>query len=80
MDQIVTKVTDGGRIVIPASVRRQLDIEVGDEVVLLVKDKEALLLSRAEALRRAQEIVARAVPRGRRLVDELLHERRQEAR
>lgn len=78
MDQIVARVTEGGRIVIPASVRKQLNLSVGDEVVMLVRDREIVLLSRAEALRRAQAIVARRVPRERRLVEELLEERRLE--
>lgn len=76
MDQIVARVTEGGRIVIPASVRRQLNLSMGDEVVMLVKDSEVTLLSRAEALRRAQAIVASRVPRERSLVEELLAERR----
>lgn len=43
---------------------------------MLVKDSEVTLLSRAEALRRAQAIVASRVPRERSLVEELLAERR----
>ncbi len=74
----MARVTEGGRIVIPASVRKQLNLSVGDEVVMLVRDREIVLLSRAEALRRAQAIVARRVPRERRLVEELLEERRLE--
>lgn len=49
MEQITTKVTEGGRIVIPALARRHLNLSVGDEVVLILGEGEATLLSRAEA-------------------------------
>lgn len=72
-----TKLTDGGRIVIPAEYRRALHLDVGDEVVLSLENDEIRILSRREALRRAQEIVSRYITRP--LVDELIAERRQEA-
>lgn len=72
-----TKLTDGGRIVIPAEYRRALHLDVGDEVVLSLENDEIRILSRREALRRAQEIVSRYITHP--LVDELIAERRQEA-
>lgn len=78
MEQIVTHLTEGGRIVIPAALRRELNLSVGDEVILIPKGREVVLMSRAEAIRRAQAIVRRRVAKGRSLVDELLAERREE--
>jgi AbrB family looped-hinge helix DNA binding protein len=73
-----TKITDGGRIVIPAEYRRALGLNVGDDVVLSLDDGELRILSRKEALRRARAMVKRHVPEGTFLSDELIAERRVE--
>ena len=69
----------GGRIVIPASFRRAMKIQPGDQLVLRFADGELRAVSSAEGLRRAQRRVAKYVPRDRNLVDELIAERRLEA-
>ncbi len=80
MTDIRSKITGGGRVVIPAEYRRALGLHDGDEVVLRLIDGEVRIISVREAIRRAQEIVRQYVPRGRSLADELIAERRQEAR
>lgn len=80
MKATVGKITPGGRLVIPARHRRALGLKTGDEVLLRVVDGELRILSQAEAVKRAQAMVKRHVKRGRSLVDELLKERRAEAR
>ena len=79
MNGISTKIADGGRVVIPAEHRRALGLEVGDEVIIRVVDGELRILTRAEAIRRAQSLVRRKAKKGRSLVDELTNERRTEA-
>ena len=79
MNGVSTKIADGGRVVIPAEHRRALGLEVGDEVIIRVVDGELRILTRAEAIRRAQSLVRRKVKKGRSLVDELTNERRTEA-
>lgn len=79
MDAVSTKITDGGRVVIPAELRRALGLEIGDEVIIHLVDSELRILTRAEAVRRAQAMVRRKVKKGRSLVDELSKERRAEA-
>jgi len=79
MPRIRTKVAEGGRIVIPAEFRRALDLEVGDEVILDLGDGQVTLLTPQQAVKRAQELVRRYIPEGRRLVDELIEGRRAEA-
>ncbi len=79
MSGVSTKISDGGRVVIPAEYRRALGLEAGDEVIIRVVDGELRIMTRAEAVRRAQAIVRRKVDRNRSLVDELLNERRAEA-
>lgn len=80
MKATVGKITPGGRLVIPARHRRDLGLKTGDEVLLRVVDGELRILSQAEAVKRAQAMVKRRVKPGRSLVDELLRERRAEAR
>ena len=73
------KIAEGGRLVIPAEYRRELGLEPGDEVIIRLEDGELRILSRAEAVKRAQELVARHVKKNHSLVDELSAERREEA-
>jgi AbrB family looped-hinge helix DNA binding protein len=64
-----------GRVVIPASYRKLLGIEAGGHVLLLLEDGEVRLVGRDAALRRAQQLVARYVPTGTHLSDELIRDR-----
>ena len=79
MSGLTTKVGEGGRVVIPAGYRKSLGLKPGDEVVLILEDGEVRLLTPRQAVRRVQALVRRYVPRGRRLADELIQERREEA-
>jgi hypothetical protein len=73
------RVGEGWLLVIPPPFRTELDIDVGDTVVVALKQGELCITSPREALRRAQELIRQYVPEGRSLADELLHERRIEA-
>ena len=79
MQQRATKVDRHGRVVIPAEYRRALGLRAGDAVVVQLDDGALRILTRAQAIRRAQEIVAKYVSPERSLVDELIAERRAEA-
>jgi AbrB family looped-hinge helix DNA binding protein len=80
MGGISTKIAEGGRLVIPAEHRRELGLEIGDEVIVRVEGGELRILTRAEAIKRAQEKVRRHVKGSRSLVDELSAERSAEAK
>jgi AbrB family looped-hinge helix DNA binding protein len=80
MSGVSTKIAEGGRLVIPAQLRRELGLEIGDEVIVRVEDGELRILTRGEAVKRAQEKVRRHVKGSRSLVDELSVERRVEAK
>lgn len=80
MSGVSTKIAEGGRLVIPAELRRELGIEIGDEVIVRVEDNELRILTRSEAVKRAQGMVRRHVKGNRSLVDELSAERRTEAK
>jgi AbrB family looped-hinge helix DNA binding protein len=79
MARAKTRLTQGGRVVIPAEFRRALDIKVGDEVIIELGEGQLTLMTTQHAIRRAQEVVRRYIPEGRGLVDELISERRAEA-
>lgn len=75
----VTKVAQGGRIVIPAEYRQTLGLHVGDEVILQLEDNQIRLFTPRQAIQHAQALVRQYVPQDRSLVDELLAVRRAEA-
>lgn len=74
------QVKEAGRIVLPAEVRAHLQIAEGDTLMLQVIDDEIRLLSRRAAVRRAQDLVRQYIPEGLSLSEELIAERREEAR
>ena len=80
VSDVSTKIAAGGRIVIPADFRRELGADVGDEVILRLVGGEVHILTRAQAIRKAQALVRNSIPTGRSLVKELLRERRKEAK
>lgn len=76
---ISVKVIEGGRIVIPATIRRAMEIHDGDSLVLEVQADGIKLRTRGEGLRRARARLAKYKVAGRSRADELIAERRTEA-
>lgn len=79
MDKFLTKLGDGGRLVIPSEYRKALGIDTGDELVLVLEDQSLRVLTPREGIRRAQALVRSYIPKGRRLSEELIRDRRQES-
>ena len=73
------RVGPGGRVVIPAALRRSLKIETGDEVILYLEDGELRLYTYPVAVERAQALIRKHIPESMNLADELLADRRREA-
>lgn len=73
------RMTEGGRIVIPAEFRRALGLNVGDELLMRLEDGELRLFTLEQGIKRAQETYRKYVPADRDLVDELIRERHAEA-
>ncbi len=69
-----------GRVVVPAQIRRQLGIDEGTELMARVQGDGLVLEPRSAALDRLQALVRSAAPEGVSLADELIAERRAEAR
>ena len=77
---VATRITNGGRIVIPAEYRRVLGLKEGDQVILSLVDGELRITTRLHELRRAQAVVAQYAKEDKSCwSDELLAERRIEA-
>lgn len=74
------KIIDGGKLVIPASMRRELGVGTGDTVLVDIDDGELRVRSVARAVDRARAILRKHVPEGVGLADELIAERRREGR
>ncbi|MSQ11220.1 MAG: AbrB/MazE/SpoVT family DNA-binding domain-containing protein [Dehalococcoidia bacterium] len=74
-----TRLGKGGRVVIPAQFRKAQGLNEGDHLLLIVEDGSLRLLTVAQAIKEAQALVRKLNPKGRRLSEELLAERRAEA-
>jgi AbrB family looped-hinge helix DNA binding protein len=74
------RVNQQGRIVIPAECRAAAGLKPGDDLLIeAVGEGELRLRTRRQAIKEAQDIVARSIPADRDLVAELIAERRAEA-
>ena len=75
--QYKTVLGEGGRVVVPAEVRRKLGLKKGDQLIMQLKDSEVCMFTQQQAVERAQAMVRRYVPEERSLVAELIRERRE---
>ena len=76
----VTSVAARGRVVIPASVRERLGWHEGNQIVLTVQPDGSLRMRSARQVVEGTAGIFRHLAQGQRLVDELIAERRKEAR
>lgn len=74
-----TKISDKGRLVIPAPFREALGIMPGDTVFLELVDGELRILTFEARLKRTHERMKNYAKPGISMVDELIAERRREA-
>lgn len=75
------KMSEGGRVVVPAEIRQALNVRDGDIVYWELVDGEARLTTKLARLRHSQEMALMKFPgkQGVSIADELIAERRQEA-
>ena len=73
------KLVSGGRLQVPADIRRVLNICDGDAVTMHVVDGELRVRPAKGGLERIQAMLREHIPEGVSLVDELIAERRAEA-
>ncbi len=72
--------SENGRVLIPAEIRKQLGLVPGEPIRLTVEGQELRLMTRRARIRAVQLRAARYLKPGVRLEDELIAERREEAR
>ena len=81
MSFTTAQVSQGGRIVIPADIRKKMGIDIGDQVLLTwsEEDHELRVVTRKQKRQHAQELVRQYANFENSVVDELIRERRQAA-
>jgi len=77
MNEYRVKMSENGRILIPAALRRQLHIEPGEELVIHVDDNELHLYSLKYSLKKAQNLV-RKHAKNKSLINELKKMRKED--
>jgi len=80
MQPIRTRISEKGRIVIPAPFREALGLKIGDEVQLRMEDNELRISTLRSRIREAQGYIRRSIKPGTSLSDELLAERHEAAK
>ncbi len=74
-----TTVGSGGRIVIPAAMRKALGVDAGDEVLLFLEDGEVRISTRVGNIEKIRATVRARIPDSVNVVDEFLKEKYAEA-
>jgi AbrB family looped-hinge helix DNA binding protein len=80
MKRSPVKIGEGGRIVIPAEFRKQLGLDIGDELILHLENGRMLLFTRMQAIQYVQEQLSKYETNGKLLSEEIIAERREEAK
>lgn len=75
-----SRVDKSGRIVLPADVRERQHIQTGDQVVIIEGGNGLQMKTQEQALREAQDFFATLAPPDVLLSEELIRDRREEAK
>lgn len=71
---------ENGRMILPSDIRQALRLKKGDKVILETQGDRIELTTPQRERRRAQEMFRRFVPAGNNLADQVIADRREEAR
>lgn len=77
--EIRAQISKSGRIIVPVKLRKALEIQGGDEILLRLENGSIRLIPLRQAVALAQKTVRQYVPEGVSLVEALIQERREEA-
>jgi AbrB family looped-hinge helix DNA binding protein len=80
IEGIQTRINENGRIVVPAVIRKAMGLKLGDSVVMSLEDGVLRIEPQKARIRRVQQSLRELIPADRVLSDELIAERREEAR
>lgn len=62
-----TKISEGGRLIIPAAYRKALNIHTGDELIIRLQDGEIRLFRQAQAIERIRTATRKLAKQGKRI-------------
>lgn len=79
MATTAARLEKSGRILIPAAIRRDLNLKEGSEILIRVDEHGLTLGTREGALERIRQRLREVIPPNRMLSEELIVERRAEA-
>ena len=80
MADLTLNVDKQGRVMLPSWWRKNSGVGPSSQLLVAIDESGALVLeTREQGLRRAQALVRKYIPPGRRLSDELIRDRRKEA-
>jgi AbrB family looped-hinge helix DNA binding protein len=80
IEGIQARINPNGRIVVPAVMRKAMGLKLGDSVVMSFEDGVLRIAPQKARVRRVQQSLSELIPPDRVLSDELIAERREEAR
>lgn len=80
MERFTVTLDGSGRVLLPAKIRKQLKLQRGSKLVGHVNDEQLVLQTRLQALRNAQAYFSQFRKKGELWSEELIRERREEAR
>lgn len=78
--QITAEINKDGRILIPSPFRKALNLKEGERVLILLQEGEIRVVPLREAVKKAQGLFGSVIPEGANLSEELIQERRNEAK
>jgi bifunctional DNA-binding transcriptional regulator/antitoxin component of YhaV-PrlF toxin-antitoxin module len=80
MEQFTVRVDGSGRILLPAKVRKKMNLRKDTTLIAKLEKQKLVLNTRDQALRQAQEFFSKLRPAGVLWSDEIIKDRRREAR
>jgi AbrB family looped-hinge helix DNA binding protein len=81
MEVYTTRLEKSGRILVPVAIRRRLGLSEGSQVIVKVEESGTLqVTSRSQVLAQARDEIRKYIPAGRDLAEELIQDRRAEAK
>lgn len=78
MMEFRTQIKEGGRIIIPAPLRKALHLEIGEDVLLKLEDEELHVVTLKHAVLKAQSLVEKYNKKKISLTDELFKMRQED--
>lgn len=75
---VKAKVSKGGKVAIPSSCKKALNISDGDELLFDINDNQVVISPVKFALKKVRKMLKEHNPDGKSLVDELIQERKRE--